>query len=58
MKKRRLAILFLLLLGVSALLPQLARADVSCHDVENCTFCYFYNNGVYAGSLKWCKPAQ
>lgn len=47
-----------LLVGLLSLLlvPAIARTEVSCYEIANCTVCTFWNGDQYAGHLKWCKP--
>lgn len=58
MKVKRWAIK-VALLGVvlAALGNSLAMAEYTCYEFGDCTYCFYYNGDVYAGHLKWCRPA-
>ncbi len=58
MRGRRIAVRIVLLAMVLAIVSVLSvKATVECNDFGNCTYCDYWNGDVYAGYIKWCRPA-
>ena len=58
MKVRRLVIRLGLLVLLLGAVVQFMMAEVNCYDIDNCTYCDFWNGNSYAGYMRWCRHSD